>query len=206
MVAATKIVPLYIEDASIRQVEELAGSGQPVIEVKPYIIKKVGVVITGNEVYNGLIKDKFLEVIRAKVESMGGSIIAHRIVPDDEDIIADAVKEMSDKGSELIVTCGGLSVDPDDVTVEGIIRSGAHIISYGTPIMPSAMILLAMLGSTPILGAPAGGLFHTTGIDVLLPRLMAGEIISRQEVIEAGYGGLCLNCARCLYPVCPFAK
>lgn len=206
LVAGVKAIPLYIEEEKLSRVEALAAGKGKAVRVKPYIIKKVGIIVTGNEVYNGLIQDKFVEVMRPKLEALGACILAHTIVPDDEDRIGRAVAEMKQKGAGLIVTCGGLSVDPDDVTLEGVKRSGAEILSYGSPIMPGAMSLLAVLEGTPILGAPAGGLYHTTSIDVLLPRLIAGEIITRQEIAGYGYGGLCLNCTTCQYPVCPYCR
>jgi molybdopterin biosynthesis enzyme len=178
-----------------------------VLRVIPFRAKKVGVVITGNEVFKGRIKDKFGQTIRRKVESLGSVINHQTIVPDDEDLIARAVLEMRDKGSEVIFACGGLSVDPDDVTVEGVSRSGARIISYGAPVMPGAMFLFALLGDIPILGAPAAVIFNeTTIIDIMLPRVLADESVSREDIIALGQGGLCLNCAVCTYPTCPFGK
>jgi len=206
VVAGVKIIPLYIEAAILEQVEDLAAACGTVVEIKPYVVKNAGVVVTGNEVYKGLIKDKFLDIMKNKLEALGASVASSTIVPDDEDRIAAAVREMHDRNLDLIIVCGGLSVDPDDVTVEGVARSGARIVKYGSPIMPGAMVLVAVLEETPILGAPAGGLFHTTAIDVLLPRLMAGEKINREDIVAAGYGGLCLNCRECLFPVCPFGK
>ncbi len=205
-VGGTKIIPLYIEDETLNRVEKLTQSKGYVLNVKPFCLKKVGVIVTGNEVYHGLIQDKFVDVIRSKVEPLGATIFSSTIVPDDEDRIAMAIKEIKEKGCELIVVCGGLSVDPDDVTVEGVKSSGARIIKYGSPVMPGAMVLFAVLDDTPIFGAPAGGLFHTTGTDVFIPRLMAGELINREEIAAYAHGGLCLNCHPCHYPVCPFGK
>ena len=206
VVAGAKVIPLFIEEEKIRQVEELAKSAGKAVSIKPYVVKKVGIVVTGNEVYNGLIQDKFIDIMRSKLLPLGADICCSKIVPDVEEEIAHAINEMKDCGAEMIATCGGLSVDPDDVTMEGIKKSGATIIKYGMPVMPGAMGLLAVLDKTPILGAPAGGLFHTTAIEVVLPRLLAGEIITREEAVEYGYGGLCLNCATCQYPVCPFGR
>jgi len=205
VVAGTKVIPLYVPEAKIKMVEELCQKKGNVIKVTPFKAKKVGVVITGNEVFKGRIKDKFGDTIRSKVEPLG-SVINHQIiVPDDEELVARAVLEMRDKGSEVIVVCGGLSVDPDDVSVEGVEKSGARIISYGAPVMPGAMFLFAMLEDIPILGAPAAVIFNeTTIIDVVLPRVLAGEQISREDIIDLGHGGLCLDCDVCVYPNCPF--
>lgn len=207
VVAGTKIIPLYISEAKLNKIEELCQKKGKVINVIPFKEKKVGVVITGNEVFKGRIKDKFGDFIKSKVEPLGSSINHQSIVPDDEDLIAQAVLEMKAKGSEVIFACGGLSVDPDDVTVEGVARSGAKIISYGAPVMPGAMFLFAMLGDIPILGAPAAVIFNeTTIIDIILPRVLAGEPVSREDIVDLGHGGLCLDCAVCNYPICPFCK
>jgi molybdopterin biosynthesis enzyme len=207
IIAGTKIIPLYITEAHLNKVEELCTSKGKVFQIISFQEKKVGVVITGNEVYKGRIKDKFGEYIKNKVDPLGSKVNHQIIVPDDEDIIAKTVLEMRDMGSEVIFVCSGLSVDPDDVSVEGVKRSGARIISYGAPVMPGAMFLLAMLEDIPILGAPAAVIFNqTTIIDVILPRILAGETLSRQDIIDMGHGGLCLDCADCIYPVCPFCK
>ncbi len=207
IVAGTKIIPLYIAEDRLKKIEELCRNKGKVFQIIPFKEKKVGIVITGNEIYKGRIKDKFGDYLKNKVEPLGSVINHQTIVPDDEDIIASAILEMRDKGSEVIFVCSGLSVDPDDVTVEGVKKSGAKIISYGAPVMPGAMFLLAMLGDIPILGAPAAVIFNdTTIIDVILPRVLAGEEISRQDIIDMGHGGLCLDCADCIYPICPFCK
>ena len=207
VVAGTKVIPLYVPEAKLNIVEELCQKKGYVIKVIPFKAKKVGVVITGNEVFKGRIKDRFGDTIKRKVEPLGSAINHQTIVPDDESLIAQAVSEMRDKGSEVIFICGGLSVDPDDVSVEGVERSGAEIISYGAPVMPGAMFLFARLENIPILGAPAAVIFNeATIIDIILPRVLAGEPISREDIVDLGHGGLCLDCDGCSYPICPFGK
>jgi len=207
IIAGTKINPLYISEAKLIKVEELCQKQGRVLEVVPLKAKSVGIVITGNEVFKGRIKDKFGETIRRKVEALG-SVINHQIiVPDDEDLIAQAITEMRNQGSDVIFVCGGLSVDPDDVTVEGVEKSGAKIVSYGAPVMPGAMFLLARMGDVPILGAPGAVIFNqVTIIDVILPRVLADDKVTREDIIELGHGGLCLNCVVCNFPVCPFCN
>jgi molybdenum cofactor synthesis domain-containing protein len=207
VVAGTKIVPLYTTDTKLSEIEELCREKGKVIEVKPLSKKQVGVVITGNEVYKGIIKDKFGEVIRRKCEALGSTIGYQIIVPDEIEKIAQAIKEAINKDSDIVIVCGGLSIDPDDVTVEGVTQSGAQVISYGAPVMPGAMFLYALLGDTPILGAPAAVCyFPSTILDLMLPRVLCGERLNREDIVELGHGGLCLNCERCTYPVCPFGK
>jgi len=207
IVAGTKIVPLYTTETKVNDVENICLQTGKIIEIQPFPQKKVGVVITGSEVFKGFIQDKFGEVIRKKCETLGSAINHQTIVPDEADIIAQAIQEAKAKGSEIIVVCGGLSVDPDDVTVEGVRKSGANVISYGAPVMPGAMFLNAMLGDVPVLGTPAAASHNPTTIfDLILPRILCGERIGREDIIELGHGGLCLNCPKCSFPVCPFGK
>ncbi len=207
IVAGTKIVPLFTTDIKLSEVEKMCQVEGKVIEVKPFPKKKVGIVITGNEIFKGIIQDKFGGVIRKKCEALGSSINYCVIVPDDADMIAHALKEAEAKGSEIIVVCGGLSIDPDDITLEGVINSGASIISYGAPVMPGAMFLYAMLDDIPVLGAPAAVSHNPSSVfDLILPRVLCGEKPEREDIIDLGHGGLCLNCEKCCFPLCPFGK
>jgi molybdenum cofactor synthesis domain-containing protein len=177
------------------------------MKVEPIPKRKVGVVITGNEIYKGITQDKFGEVIKRKCEALGSTIKYQVIVPDDINIIAQSIKEAKDKDSDIIVVCGGLSVDPDDVTIEGVKQSGALVVSYGAPVMPGAMFLYATLGDIPILGVPAAASYYSTTVfDIVLPRVLSGEKLERGVISELGHGGLCRNCEKCNYPVCPLGK
>ncbi len=207
IVAGTKIIPLFTSEDNLVKLEDLCKDKGKVVDVLPFIPQKVGMIITGNEIFKGITEDKFANVMRKKIENLGSAVISEVIVPDDEDIIAKAILDMKNKGCDVIVTCGGLSVDPDDVTVEGVEKSGAKIISYGVPVMPGAMVLVAELGDIPILGAPGAVIFKkTTILDVLLPRVLAKDKITRQDIIELAHGGMCLDCEECVFPVCPFGK
>jgi hypothetical protein len=207
VLAGTKIIPLYIPEVNLRTVEDLCRERDKVIKILPFVLKKVGVVVTGSEVYKGLIQDKFTEAVKQKVEALGAHVLHSVIVPDDETMIADALLDMKERGCEMIFACGGFSVDPDDVTVEGVEQSGASIIAYGAPVMPGSMCLVAELGGIPVLGAPACAIWNkATVVEVLLPRMLAAEKITREEVSVLSHGGLCLNCKPCVYPLCPFCK
>jgi len=207
IIAATKINPLHIAETKLDKLEELCRKQGRVLNVIPFKKKKVGIIVTGNEVFNGLVEDRFGEILRKKVEELGSIVNHQTVVPDDEDVIGQALKDAVAWGSEVIVVAGGLSVDPDDVTVEGVEKSGAKIISYGAPVMPGAMFLYAELGGVPILGAPGAVIFNqNTIIDLILPRVLAGEKISREDIVEMGHGGLCLDCDGCTFPICPFGK
>jgi molybdenum cofactor synthesis domain-containing protein len=206
-VAGTRAVPLVVKKAVVASAVAIGAQARPIIQVKEIRKPKAGVVITGNEVYHGRIKDAFAPVITKKIEEVGGEIVGVYYAPDDTSFIGARLRELLKAGADLLITTGGMSVDPDDVTRFAIRELGATDITYGSAVLPGAMFLTACLGEVPILGIPACGMYaKTTVFDLVLPRMLAGEKIGRRELAELGHGGLCLKCDICRYPVCPFGK
>lgn len=207
VVAGTRSIPLTLLESKIKRVEEICRREGPVLEVLPFRKKKVGILATGSEIYEHRIKDRSSQILKKKVEAYGSRVVRSGAVTDDATRIAKEIKEMKSAGCELIITTGGLSVDPDDVTLEGIRKSGAEVIFYGVPILPGSMSVYARIGRTIILGAPAC-VFHdpVTALDLFLPRVLVDDPISAGEMATMGHGGLCLKCRTCYYPVCPLGK
>lgn len=207
IVAATRIIPLTIEREKIKRLEAIAASGAPIISIVPFQPARVGAVVTGSEIHDGLIKDGFDAFVGKKIEAYDSVVEKKILTPDDPDKIASAILELAETDCDLIVTTGGLSVDPDDVTRMGIQKAGADIIVYGAPVLPGAMFLYARIKDKPILGLPACVYYHATTIfDLMFPRILAGESITTDEIAAMGHGGLCMNCDVCRFPVCPFGK
>ena len=204
--AGCRAIPLYLRRERLGQALAVLGD-HPLFEVRPLKKARIGVLVTGTEVFQGLIQDRFHPVIQDKVEAFGGTIQATDIVPDDRSMIAAGIRSMLERGIELIITTAGLSVDPDDVTRQGLMDAGLSDILYGAPILPGAMTLLGRIDSTRILGVPACALFfRTTSLDLLLPQLLAEVPISRDDLARLAEGGFCLNCKTCTFPRCPFGK
>ncbi|WP_282939448.1 molybdopterin-binding protein [Paenibacillus sp. RC67] len=186
----TRVIPLIIEEEKIREVEKRAS--EPLVEVKPFRPLRVGLITTGSEVYKGRIQDKFGPIVREKVAALGSEVIEQRLAPDDSETIVSEIRYfLEELKVDLILVTGGMSVDPDDRTPGAIKQAGARIVSYGTPMLPGSMLLIGYLGEIPIMGLP-GCVMHDpyTSFDVILPRICAGEPITRQEIAEMGYGGL----------------
>ena len=206
LVASAKIIPLVLPEDTIAQAK-LICAGEPLIRILPVEAKKAGLIITGNEVYQGIIEDKFEAVIKSKFAALGSQVTQTVFLPDDAVLIAENIKILATKNDIVFVT-GGMSVDPDDVTLVGVAKAGAKIAVYGTPVLPGAMFMVAYLGDVTILGIPACGMFSKiTVLDVVLPKVLAGESITRQYIASLGHGGLCRQCAEgCHYPHCSFGK
>ena len=206
LVASAKIIPLVLPAETIAQAEKICA-GQPLIRIIPFVTKKAGLIITGNEVYQGIIEDKFETVIKNKFAALGSEVTQTVFLPDDADLIAENIKKLATTNDIVFVT-GGMSVDPDDVTLVGVTKTGARVAVYGTPVLPGAMFMVAYLGDITILGIPACGMFSkVTVLDVVLPKVLAGESITRQYIASLGHGGLCRQCVDgCHYPHCSFGK
>ncbi len=206
-VAATRAIPLVMKRVAIERAAAIARQNGAVLAVKALRQAKVGLVVTGNEVFHGLIEDRFAPVLSEKVTALGSKVDGIAFAPDDEKLISQAIGNHLDRGCDLIMLSGGMSVDPDDVTRKGIRMAGATEMNYGTAVLPGAMFLAAYIGEIPLLGIPACGLYHRiTVLDLVLPRILAGETIGKADLAFLGHGGLCKDCQDCTYPHCPFGK
>lgn len=206
-VAGTRVIPLSIDETIIEQVEAQAAGFGPVVEVKPLNSLRVGMVVTGSEVYKGRIKDKFGPVVKEKIENLGSDVFRKINVTDSTPMIAEAIQSLLEEKADLIVVTGGMSVDPDDLTPAGVVAAGGKIVSYGAPTLPGAMFMVAYIGETPVLGLPGCVMFSkSTVFDLILPRIMAGEVIQRRDIAALGHGGLCMGCPTCRFPACSFGK
>lgn len=207
MLAGTKVIPLVVSEKDISVAEEICLEAGCIIKVLPFLKKKIGVVITGNEVFYNRIPDGFESVVKKKVEAMGSRIIEINFAPDDAQLIANKINYMRDKGADIILVTGGMSVDPDDVTPTAINMSGAKLEKYGSAALPGAMFMLSYLEDIPVMGIPACSMFYkVTVVDLILPRLLAGEKVVRKDIVALGHGGLCSCCKECTFPKCSFGK
>lgn len=206
IVACAKIIPLIIPQSIIDKIANEMRDAK-LIRVLPFPKRKIAIIITGNEVYYGRIQDKFGEIIKAKLKCYHADIVDTIFTPDDPDKIAEAINSVALK-SDIVIACGGMSVDPDDVTLEGVKRTGARIEAYGTPVLPGAMFLVAYKGKKPVLGIPACGMYSkSTILDIVIPKVIAGEKVTKKYISSLGHGGLCRQCADgCRYPACSFGK
>ena len=207
LVAATRAIPLVMKRAPIERAAAIARQNGHVLSVKPLRRAKVGLVITGSEVYHGLIQDRYAPILTGKVEALGSRVATLDFAPDDAEAIGRVIRSHLAKGCDLVLVTGGMSVDPDDVTRHGIRLAGASEVHYGSAVLPGAMFLVAYLGEVPLLGVPACGLYHrATVLDLVLPRVLAGEHVGRKDLAFLGHGGLCRDCPECSFPHCPFGK
>ena len=190
VVGGTRTIPVVVKEELAARAEALCQDG-PIAWVAAMPARKVFLLVTGSEVFTGRIKDGFEPVVRKKVERMGSTLEPAVLAPDDPDVIAGHIREFAAGGADVILVSGGMSVDPDDLTPEGIRRSGADVVSHGFPVLPGSMFLMSYLGDVPVLGL-SGCVLHdpVTVFDFMLPKLLAGARVTRGDILRMGHGGL----------------
>ena len=205
--AGTRIIPLVIEKEKMERAREMCGA-EPILKLLPFVHKKVGIVTTGSEVYHHRIKDEFTPVIYEKLAEFDTEVIGQILCDDDHEMITKAILTHIENGADMVICTGGMSVDPDDRTPLAIKNTGAEIVSYGAPVLPGAMFLLSYYNETiPVVGLPGCVMYaKRTIFDLILPRLMADDPVTADELAALGQGGLCLNCEICTFPNCGFGK
>ena len=201
----TRIIPLVIEEEKIKRAEDLIPT--KIMEVKKIHPKKAYMITTGSEVYSGKIQDAFGPAVKRKLEEYNCELVRQVILPDDKEKIKEAIKDALNDGAELVMCTGGMSVDPDDMTPTAIKETGAELVTYSSPVLPGAMLLVAYNGDVPILGLPGCVMYNKrTAFDLVLPRVLANEKVTFEDIAKLGHGGFCLNCKVCTFPHCSFGK
>lgn len=205
-IAGMRIVPLVIEEEKMSWVQKVCGD-EPIFQILPFYQIKAAIVTTGSEVYYGRIQDKFTPVVKSKLEEYGVRVMGNTICNDDSDMVTGAIEDWIGQGADMVLCTGGMSVDPDDRTPLSIRNASDEVITYGAPVLPGAMFMLAYKGDTPIIGLPGCVMYaKRTIFDLVLPRLIAGERMKEEDFTVLGHGGLCLSCPQCTFPNCGFGK
>ena len=125
--------------------------------------------------------DTFTPVVQDKVEYFGGEVTGHKITDDGSGNIEKCIRDLLDEGCDMIICTGGMSVDPDDRTPLAIRNVCGSVVTYGAPVLPGAMFLLAYYGedNIPVMGLPGCVMYaKRTIFDLVLPRIMTGILSS----------------------------
>ncbi len=205
-IVGMRVVPLVIEEEKMNRVKEICAD-EPIFKILPFKEMKAAIVTTGSEVYHGRITDKFTPVVESKLRECGVEVMGNTVCDDNSEMVTDAIRDWIGKGAQMVVCTGGMSVDPDDRTPLAIRNAADEVITYGAPVLPGAMFMLAYANDVPVMGLPGCVMYaKRTIFDLVLPRIVAGERLCAEDFSVLGEGGLCLNCEVCTFPNCGFGK
>lgn len=208
LLAGTRVIPLAVKEEVLERFESICTTQQePLLTVRPFMPAKIGIVTTGSEIVSGRIVDQFGPVLKEKAQELGASILGQVFPGDDAPRITKAILDFLKQGADMVQVTGGMSVDPDDMTPAAIRACGGEVITYGTPVLPGAMFMLSYVQGKPVVGLP-GCVMYTkrTAFDLIVPRLLTGEKLSKQDFVQLAHGGQCQNCAVCVFPDCGFGQ
>ncbi|MGC8482134.1 MAG: molybdopterin-binding protein [Thermodesulfobium sp.] len=189
VVAKAKVQGLVVKKREIDLIEGECRNLGKVLLLYPFKSMRVGLIVTGSEVYYGRKEDSFTPLVLNKVAKFNSEVVMRESLPDDPDLISNTILNFVKNSVQIIIVTGGMS--PDDVSAEGIRRSGASVVSYGAPLSPGAMFLVAYLGDLPIFGMPGGALrFDPGAFDLFGQIAFSGLRITYEMIRHSGHGGL----------------
>ncbi|WDL95468.1 molybdopterin-binding protein [Alicyclobacillus sp. ALC3] len=190
-VAGVRPIPLVVARDKVETVERIGQSAeQPVIDVIPYQAHKVALVTTGSEIQSGRIEDKAGPVLREKFAKFGAEVVSQSFPGDDLPDVVAAIGDACAGGATLVCVTGGMSVDPDDRSPAAIRSAATEVVTYGTPMLPGSMLMLAYKQDTAVFGLPGAVIYdRVTSFDLLLPRVLAGVRWTPDDIARYGAGG-----------------
>jgi hypothetical protein len=205
LVASVKIAPHLIAGSLLERAESVAArAGSPgVVSVAPFRPRRVAAIV--KESIRGLARDRFEASIRAKVESLGSVLVGIDYVDDDESSVVAALGRRSrgrgPERADLVLTAGSGSTDPADPFFTALAALGGRLIRQGVPAHPGSMLWLGRVGRVPVVGLPSCGAYsRATAVDLLVPRLLAGEPASVRTIARLGHGGILTRDQRFRFP------
>ena len=207
LLGGARVIPLAVREEILTAFEKISAEHRPVISVRPFRPAKIGVVTTGSEIQSGRIQDKFWPVLEDKAAELGAELVGQKFPGDDPEEITKAIRGYLDQGVDMVQVTGGMSVDPDDMTPSVIRALGGEVITYGTPVLPGAMFMLSYVDGVPVVGLPGCVMYSIRKVfDLIVPRLLTGEKLSKRDFVLLAHGGQCQNCPVCTYPDCGFGQ
>jgi molybdenum cofactor cytidylyltransferase len=196
LVATVKVVPFAVPASAVADVEAAARDGGPLLRVDPIEPRRAALILSGSPSIQERVRAEFEPPLRARIEALGSALdgVDFVALEDDagEEALAGTLKRRLAAGVGLVVLAGETAiVDRRDIAPRAIEKAGGEVACFGVPVDPGNLLLLAYVGTVPVLGAPGCARSRNTNVvDWVLPRLLAGERLSRADLVGLGHGGL----------------
>ncbi len=192
IIGTIKVIPYGVARTHLAAAEKICEQHRPLVRVAPFVMRRAALIYTGSQAARHKVIDSFTPALQERLAGYGVSLVTGPYVAEEEQAISQALLWALDSGVDMILVAGETSVmDADDITPRAIKAIGGEIEHHGAPVEPGNMLLLAYYRQIPIVGAP--GCARSKGynvVDMVLPRLAAGERLARRDLIEMSHGGL----------------
>ncbi len=191
IIGTVKIIPYGLPRDRLTAATTIVKEHTPLVELKPFVVAQAVLITSGSMAAREKVVAGFTPVLRSRLAAYNTQLIEGPYVPEDEQEIGRALRAAIASGAEMILIAGETSImDADDITPRAIKAIGAEIVHYGVPVEPGNLLLLAYYNQIPIVGAPGCAKSKDYNVvDMVLPRLAAGEHLTRRDLIELGHGG-----------------
>jgi len=190
-VGALKIIPYAVRRSDLERALALARERPGIVEVRPFLPgRRAALVLAGEPAVHAKLRDSFEPPTRTRLERLGAELAIVEGVEHAEPAIAALVSRLVEQ-VDLVIIAGQTAVmDEDDITLRALRKAGAGMALSGAPVDPGNLLALAYCSGTPVMCAPgcAKGLKRNV-VDMVLPRLLLGDRLSRRDIAALGLGG-----------------
>jgi hypothetical protein len=205
VVASVKVAPHLVPEEAVQRGVRIAREEGPLVEVRPFLPLEVAAIAA--EALGSDQLTRFEAGARAKVEALGSRFVGTTVVGEPDPDAAErgarrAIDELVRERGLRIVLVGGVSAgDPLAPFFAALAGLGGRLVRRGVPAHPGSMIWLAGLGDCRFLGLPSCGMFAlATAADLVLPRLLTGEMLEAADLADLGHGGILSRDMRFRFP------
>jgi molybdenum cofactor cytidylyltransferase len=188
MLATVKIIPYAAPRWAVERAESILA-GFPVVEIAPFVSKRVALVSTVTPGLKPELIAKNRRVVQDRLEALGARLIRSESCPHTAEGVADALTGLS---ADLVLIFGAsANADRMDVVPEGIVRAGGTVSHVGMPVDPGNLLVIASLHGTPAVVLPGCARSpKRNGFDWVLERLCADIPVGPRDIMGMGVGGL----------------
>jgi len=192
LLSLVKIIPFAIPLARVIDCEAVARESTPVMWVRPLQHRSVALIVSGPESAHERLLHEFVSPVQDRITRLGSTLDAVISTSHQSAAIAIALREQCELRRDLILLAGvSAIIDRSDVVPTALAEAGGTVTHFGVPVDPGSLLMFGYLGETPVIGAPGCIKSPKTNvIDWILPRLLAGERLTRADLVVMGHGGL----------------
>jgi molybdenum cofactor cytidylyltransferase len=192
MAATIKIIPFAVPGPVLARCLDIARRDGPLIQVRPFGQRRVGLVQTHLPGMKESLLDKTKAVVDGRLAALDCAPALERRCAHDSAAVAMAIAELQAASCDILLISGASAiVDRRDVVPAGIVAAGGAIDHFGMPVDPGNLILLGRVAERPVIGLPGCARSpKLNGFDWVLRRLVAEVPIAKEDVMRMGAGGL----------------
>ncbi|MEO5775721.1 MAG: bifunctional molybdenum cofactor biosynthesis protein MoaC/MoaB [Flavobacterium sp.] len=176
-----KPIDKNVEISTVKLLHKKGGKSD--YSTKQNLNLNVAVLVCSDSVSTGNKEDKSGKIIKEKLEKLGLTITKYNVVPDETELIQNAIQQLCDSKTDLIILTGGTGLSNKDITPEAIIPlidrriPGIEeaIRSYGQERTPFAMLsrsVVGFKGKTLLMALPGSSNGAAESIDAIFPSVL----------------------------------